>query len=154
MERESVGFGASSRNGGQVLTGLKVGAATSSRATGKRARELFDVARQSIERVETLIDQESIDCELERAGHVQAAWKRSHFDQFREERDLLARVFNHRVELVSEDAQRTELGSAAYHGLLVDERSRALNPARYVAGWRGRPRAPARPWSLASVSRG
>ena len=135
VEREHVGFGASSRNGGQLLTGLKVGAATLVARYGeRRARDLFDVARQSIERVETLIDQESIDCELERAGHVQAAWKRSHFDQFREERDLLARVFNHRVELVSEDAQRTELGSAAYHGLLVDERSRALNPARYVAG--------------------
>jgi glycine/D-amino acid oxidase-like deaminating enzyme len=135
VERERVGFGASSRNGGQVLTGLKVGPATLVARYGeRRARELFDVARQSIERVEALIAQESIDCDLERAGHLQAAWKRSHFDQFREERDLLARVFNHRVELVSRDAQRTELGSNAYHGLLVDEGSRALNPARYVAG--------------------
>jgi len=135
IERERIGYGASSRNGGQVLTGLKLGPATLVAQYGeRRARELFDVSRDSIARVEALIAQESIDCEYERVGHLQAAWKRSHFELFRAERDLLARVFHHRVELVSRDAQRSELGSNAYHGLLVDEGSRALNPARYVAG--------------------
>ena len=135
IERERVGFGASSRNGGQVLTGLKVGAKTLVARYGeRRARELFDVSRDSLDRIEALIAEEAIDCEFARVGHLQAAWKRSHFKSFREERDLLARVFHHRVELVSREDQRTELGSMAYHGLLVDERSRALNPARYVAG--------------------
>jgi len=135
VERDRAGFGASSRNGGQVLTGLKVGPKTLVARYGeRRARELFDVSRASIERVEALIAQESIDCEYGRVGHLQAAWKRSHFETFREERDLLSRVFHHRIELVSRDDQRTELGSSAYHGLIVDESSRALNPAQYVAG--------------------
>jgi len=135
IERERIGFGASSRNGGQVLTGLKVGPKTLVARYGeRRARELFDVSRDTIERVEALIAQESIDCDYARVGHLQAAWKRSHFAAFREERDLLSRVFHHRVELVAREDQRSELGSDAYHGLLVDERSRALNPARYVAG--------------------
>jgi len=135
IERERIGFGASSRNGGQVLTGLKVGpAALVARYGERRARELFDLSRDSIERVEALIAQESIDCEYERVGHLQAAWKRSHFEAFRRERELLSRVFHHRVEVVSRADQRTELGSSAYHGLLVDEGSRALNPARYAAG--------------------
>ena len=30
--------------------------------------------------------------------------------------------------------QRAEIGSDAYHGLMVDERSLAINPARYVSG--------------------
>jgi glycine/D-amino acid oxidase-like deaminating enzyme len=135
VERERIGFGASSRNGGQVLTGLKVGPARLVARYGeRRARDLFDVARESIARVEALIAQESIDCEYERVGHLQAAWKRSHFEAFRGERELLSRVFHHRVELVSRADQRTELGSHVYHGLLVDESSRALNPARYAAG--------------------
>jgi glycine/D-amino acid oxidase-like deaminating enzyme len=135
LERERVAFGASSRNGGQVLTGLRLGPATLVSRFGERgARERFDVATASIERVEALIAQESIDCEYERVGHLQAAWKRSHFDAFRTERDLLSRVFHHRVELVPRSEQRSELGSDAYHGLMLDEGSRAINPGRYAAG--------------------
>jgi glycine/D-amino acid oxidase-like deaminating enzyme len=135
IEREGVGWGASSRNGGQVLTGLKldVGALVSHYGES-RARALFDAAGASIARLEALIAEESIDCDYERTGHVQAAWKPSHFNAFREEQALLARVFGHRVELVSRKDQRSEIGTDAYHGLVVDERSGGLNPARYVHG--------------------
>ena len=135
LEREHVAFGASSRNGGQVLTGFKVDPATLVARYGeRRARALFDVSRDAIARLEALIAQESIDCEYQRTGHVQAAWRPSHFRAFRRQQALLARVFDHPVDLISRADQRAELGSDAYHGLLVDEASRALNPARYAGG--------------------
>jgi len=135
LERESIGWGASSRNGGQLLTGLKLDAAALVRRCGERmARRLFDAAGDANARLEALIAEDSIDCEFERVGHVQAAAKPSHFDDFRRDQALLARVFEHRVELVSRADQRSEIGSGAYHGLLVDERSAALNPAKYVHG--------------------
>ena len=135
LEREHIGFGASSRNGGQVLTGLKVEAASLVTRYGEaRARQLFEVALESIARLEALVSEEAIDCEYSRVGHIQAAWKAKHFDAFRDEQSLLTRVFAHRVELVSRADQRSEIGSDAYHGLLVDERSGALNPAKYVQG--------------------
>ena len=135
LERDHVGAGASSRNAGQVLTGLKLDPATLVRRYGEpRARQLFDISLESIARLEAIVSDEAIDCELERTGHILAASKPSHFEAFREEQALLARVFNHRVELVSERDQASELGTRRYHGLLVDERSLALNPARYVHG--------------------
>ena len=135
IERETVGWGASSRNGGQVLASLKLDAqALVDRFGEARAREAFAAALASIAHLETVIAQESIDCEYERTGHVQAAWKPRHFDAFRVERALVARVFGHRVELVSRAEQRSEIGTDAYHGLLVDERSGSINPARYVQG--------------------
>jgi glycine/D-amino acid oxidase-like deaminating enzyme len=135
IEREQVGWGASSRNGGQVLTGLKLEPAVLLARFGEpRARQLFDVALASIARLETLIAEESIDCEYARTGHLQAAWKPAHFGAFREEQRLLARVFHHQVRLVPRAEQRSEIGSDAYHGVLVDERSGALNPAQYVRG--------------------
>ena len=138
IERERIGWGASSRNGGQVLTGLKLDPATLVARYGeRRARALFEVARQSLDRLEALITEAEIDCDYERVGHIQAAWKRSHFTAFREEQALLARVFHHRVELVSRADQRSELGTDTYHGLLIDERSGALNPMRYVQGLAG-----------------
>jgi glycine/D-amino acid oxidase-like deaminating enzyme len=99
-----------------------------------RARQLFDISLESIARLEAIVADEAIDCELEATGHIQAAAKPSHFEAFREEQALLARVFGHRVELVPERDQASELGTRRYHGLIVDERSVAVNPAQYVDG--------------------
>jgi glycine/D-amino acid oxidase-like deaminating enzyme len=135
LERERIGWGASSRNGGQVLTGLKLDPGTLVARYGEaRARELFDVGAASIARLEGLIAEETIDCGYARTGHIQAAWKPAHFEAFRQEQALLARVFSHRVELVPRAGQRAEVGTDVYHGVLVDERSGALNPATYVHG--------------------
>ena len=135
VERERIGWGASSRNGGQVLTGLKLDPATLvARYGDARARELFDVSVRAIGDLDALIASESIDCEYARAGHLQAAWKRSHFEAFAVEQALLARVFGHHVDLVPRDGQRREIGTDRYHGVLVDAASRALNPAKYVRG--------------------
>jgi len=135
IEREHVGWGASSRNAGQVLTGMKLEASTLVRRYGApRARRLFDVASASIARLEALIAEERIACDYERTGHLCAAFKHSHFEVFREEQALLQRVFDHPVRVVPREAQREEIGSDVYYGLLVDDRSGALNPARYVDG--------------------
>ncbi len=135
LERERIGWGASSRNGGQVLTGLKLDAATLVARYGEsRARALFERSLESIAFLERVIDDESIACDYERCGHLQAAAKPAHFRAFRDEQALLARVFDHRVELVSSAEQRSEVGTGVYHGVLVDERSGALNPARYASG--------------------
>ena len=135
VEREDVGWGASSRNAGQVLTGLRVDPATLVARYGPlRARNLFETATAAIARLEALIADEQIECQYERVGHIQAASADRHFDDLKTQQTLLARVFGHRVELVSRSEQRTEVGSDAYHGLLVDERSGALQPARYVGG--------------------
>ena len=96
LEREHAGWGASSRNGGQVLTGLKLEpAALVAKFGDARARELFDVSLESIAALESLVEDEAIECEYARTGHLQAACKPAHFDAFREEQQLLARVFNH-----------------------------------------------------------
>src|SRR5262249_47792901 len=99
-----------------------------------RARELFDEETKAIAHLESLVAAESIDCEYARVGHVQAAWKPSHFAALRDEQALLARVFDHPGHLGDRAGQQAEIGSARYHGLLVDERSGALNPAKYVNG--------------------
>src|SRR5205814_1889354 len=101
LERERAGWGASSRNGGQVLTGLKLDAAALVARYGEaRARELFDVATSAMADLDALIASESIACEYTRCGHLQAAWKRSHYEAFVDEQALLARLFNHPVRLV------------------------------------------------------
>ena len=135
FDREHVGWGASSRNGGQVVAGLAVDSGTLiARYGARRARALFETGVAAAADLEALIREEAIDCDYACCGHIEAAWKPSHFAEFREEQKRLSTMFNHRVELVPKSEQRSELGSDRYHGLLVDEHSAALNPARYVDG--------------------
>ncbi len=135
LEKETFGWGASSRNGGQVLTGLKLGPSKLIETVGlERAKELYAASLASIEFLEKLITEEHIQCDYVQAGHIEAAWKPKHFDHFKREQDVLAREFNHPVRLLDRAEQPLELGSDTYHGLLIDERSGSLHPAKYVRG--------------------
>jgi glycine/D-amino acid oxidase-like deaminating enzyme len=135
LERDDIGSGASSRNGGQALAGLKLEpAALVGRFGARRARELYEISLEALRRLEGIIAAEAIDCGYARCGHIQCASKPSHYEAFRAERDLLAQTFGHRVELIGRGDQRREVGTDVYHGLLLDERSGALNPARLVDG--------------------
>ena len=135
LEAHSMGWGASSRNGGMVLTGLKVDAATLIARYGLTlARELFKASVDSVDSVAQLVHSEQIDCQFTRRGHLALASKPGHYASFERGAELLAREFNHPTRLVPRAALRAELGSDHYFGGLVDEASGGINPAQYVAG--------------------
>ncbi len=135
LEKETFGWGASSRNGGQVLTGLKLGPSALIKQVGlARAKELYALSLTAIKYVEDLIEEENIGCEYARSGHIEAASKNAHFSHYRREQEVLAREFDHPVTLLDRKEQKRELGTAYYRGLLIDERSGALHPARFVRG--------------------
>jgi len=135
LEAETIGWGASSRNGGMVLTGLKVPIRQIQQRHGKEiARQLFQCSLDSIDMVAGLIEVERIDCGFARTGHLLTANKRKHFEAFGQEIDYMAKEFNYSLELVPPGDLATEIASDAYHGGLRDARSGGLNPARYVAG--------------------
>src|SRR5512146_987537 len=62
LEANTIGWGASSRNGGMVLTGLKLGMQTVQRRYGRElARRLFQYSLDSIDTVEQIVKEENID---------------------------------------------------------------------------------------------
>jgi glycine/D-amino acid oxidase-like deaminating enzyme len=135
LEANTIGWGASSRNGGMVLTGLKLDMQTVMKKYGRElARRLFQCSLDSIDTVEQIVDEEHIDCGFRRAGHLLMANKPKHFDALQEEAEFMAREFSHRVQLIPGSEQHAEIGSDLYHGALLDECSGGLNPAQYVAG--------------------
>ena len=135
LEAETIGWGASSRNGGMVLSGLKLGMQTIIKKYGRDvARRLFQCSLDSIDTVEQIIKEENIDCGFARTGHLLAANKPGHYDALKDEVEFMAKEFNHAVRLVPPGELRTEIGSSVYHGALVDDVSAGLNPAQYVAG--------------------
>lgn len=135
LEARTIGWGASSRNGGQVLTGLKHGVSDLVRAHGlDGARALYAASLRTIACVEELIAAEGIECEYARCGHLAAAAKPSHFGDLKREQETLARDFGHPTRLVAKADLASELGGGYYHGALLDERSGGLHPAKYIFG--------------------
>lgn len=135
LEAESIGWGASSRNGGMVLTGLKLPMQTVLKRYGRDlARQLFQCSLDSVSLVEEIVREENIDCGFARTGHLLTANKPQHYEALKGEVEFMAKEFNHNVRLVPPRELKNEIGSAVYYGGLVDEVSGGLNPAQYVAG--------------------
>jgi len=135
LEAETLGWGASSRNGGMVLTGMKLPVPTLISRYGREAvQRMYAASLASIDCVEQIVNEEKIDCNFSRCGHLEVACKQAHFDGYEESAALIAREFNHPLRMVPKSELRGEIGSEIYYGGLVDEASAGLNPARYVAG--------------------
>ena len=135
LEAKSIGWGASSRNGGMVLTGLKLGMQSVMKKYGREiAKRLFQCSLEAIDTVEQIVREEHIDCGFGRYGHLLTANKPKHYEALQEEVAFMEREFSHKTRLISRAQQQTEIGSDLYHGALLDECSGGLNPARYVAG--------------------
>ena len=74
LESETIGWGASSRNGGMVLTGMKLGVNQLISMYGRDlARRMYAASLQTIDCVEEIIREEAIDCDFSRCGHLEVA---------------------------------------------------------------------------------
>jgi glycine/D-amino acid oxidase-like deaminating enzyme len=135
LEAETIGWGASSRNGGMVLTGLKLGVNKLISMYGReRTQRMYAASLATIDCVEKIVREEKIACDFSRSGHLEVACKKKHFDDYERQAEVIAREFNHKLRVVPRDKLRSEIGSTIYYGGMVDEVSAGLNPARYVAG--------------------
>src|SRR6266446_6088825 len=134
LEAETFGWGASSRNGGMVLTGMKLSAPTLIRRYGiETVRKMYTASLETINYVEQIVREEKIDCDFSRCGHLEVACKQAHFDGYEETAALTRREFHHELRIIPKSELRAEIGSDIYFGGMVDEASAGLNPARYVA---------------------
>ncbi|MCC6260935.1 MAG: FAD-binding oxidoreductase [Anaerolineales bacterium] len=135
LEEHTIGWGASSRNGGMTLTGLKPSMASVLKKYGRDiARQLFQCSLDSVDTVEQVVKAENIDCGFKRYGHLLTANKPKHYGYLQAEVEFMEKEFNRKTKLISPQDLRNEIGSNLYHGGLIDEASGGLNPAQYVAG--------------------
>jgi glycine/D-amino acid oxidase-like deaminating enzyme len=135
LEAESLGWGASCRNGGMVLTGMKLPVPTLIKRYGREAvQRMYAASLESIDLVEWLVKEEGIDCDFSRCGHLEVACKQSHFDDYAAAAARIKSEFNHELRIVPKNALQSEIGSQIYFGGMVDETSAGVNPARYVHG--------------------
>jgi len=135
LEAETIGWGASCRNGGMVLTGMKLPVPTLIGRYGRSAvQRMYAASLESIDLVERIVQEEGIDCGYCRCGHLEVACKKAHFEAYAAAAAEIKREFNHPLRIVPRSELRGEIGSDIYYGGMVDETSASVNPAQYVAG--------------------
>ncbi|HET7469125.1 MAG TPA: FAD-binding oxidoreductase [Gemmatimonadales bacterium] len=155
LERHTIGWGASSRNGGFVLPGFKPEVETLARELGVvEARRLFELSLQAICALESLIAEEAIDCSYVRCGTVVLAARPAHLPGLDASRRFLRNELAHETVVLGPAELRSEIGSSRYHGGLLDPFAGSVQPALLLRGLAGAAeRAGARLVERAGVSR-
>ena len=135
LERHSIGWGASSRNGGFVLPGFKPEMEElAARLGAERAARMFRLSLEAMRNLATIISEEAIACDFRQSGAVTLAAKPGHLKALEESGRFLREQLGYETELLSGAELQREIGSERYHGGLVDPGAYSLQPAKYVAG--------------------
>ncbi|NUO78455.1 FAD-binding oxidoreductase [candidate division KSB1 bacterium] len=135
LEQERIGWGASTRNAGMALTGLKLSPEQLVKRYGReRARKFYRASLDALAFVQNLIEHENLACDFHRCGDLCVAYRRSHYQGLIASQKFMREEFEHHTELVSAAEMARELGTKVYHGGLIDPLSAGLHPAKLVAG--------------------
>lgn len=135
LERHTIGWGASSRNGGMATTGMKLSMEEIFQRYGREyAQTFWQISLDAIDLIDQLVHEENIPCNWHRSGHVALAAKPSHFAQQKKSSQWLWQQFGHKTTLLAPADLPREIGSNAYFGGECDTYSGGLQPAKYVFG--------------------
>lgn len=135
IEAAKIGWGASGRNGGQAIGGLRKGAVALIEQFGaEQARGLNAIGDRARDHFWDLIGRENIDCDARR-GHLQAAARASDMGHLRAEIDAYHRVGGNGAPVIIEKpALGAHIASDSYHGGLFDLGAGHVHPLNLALG--------------------
>ena len=134
VEANKVGWGASGRNGGQMIGGI-AGEKQIAKHHGRDIEELFGELRWAgHEIIRERVDTYAIDCDL-KFGYVDVAIKKRHLDDIHHDYERLHKAgFPHEVRILSREETRACTGTDAYIGALLNMGNGHLHPLNLCIG--------------------
>jgi gamma-glutamylputrescine oxidase len=134
VEAETVGHGASGRNGGQICTGFSSGQEKIAAQLGKEdARRCFALAEEAKVLLKERITRYSIDCSL-RWGYLHVLPKPNRVDSLKEWKAEWDELGYADTEIISKAELEEKLGTRAYHGALREGGAGHFHPLNYCLG--------------------
>lgn len=136
FERGRVGYGASTRNGGQIGSGnqkFRVKKLIAIRGRDKAEAMLREGTRM-LNHIAALIAEEKIDCHFERCGRFRAAVRPEHYEAMAEDMRDLKEIAGVESFMVPAAETRSELGTDRFFGGSVLPNDASLHPGLYHAG--------------------
>ena len=142
IDAEDLGWGCSTRNGGQISGEIKPGYdQLERRYGGAEARELIGEARTALEWLGGFVDEQGIDCDYQRCGRFVAAHSPRQFGKLVTQAEHQPTGLEQPLRIVEPGDQSSEIDSSYYHGGMVIDSHCSLDPARYHSGLLERVRA-------------
>ena len=134
VEANRVGWGASGRNGGQMINGVG-GLEKIEEQHGKAVSDLvWDMRWRGIEIIRERVQTYGIDCDL-KDGFLEVARKPSQVaDIEKEAEECAARDFPYRYEVWDRATTQEKLGTDAFHGAFASFRDGHLHPLNLCTG--------------------
>ena len=134
LEAQSIGHGASGRNGGQAIYGLACDMTTIEDQLGRdAARQVFAMSLEAIDLMRQRIARFAIDCDW-RDGYLGVAMNARKARALRDEVELLAARYDHVLTWVARNDVPRWIDSSRYVAAAHDPRSGHLHPLKYTLG--------------------
>ena len=138
LEAARVGWAASGRNGGQVITGFACGMDTFEKELAGAAQAdlqcVFDMGVEAGEIIRQRVAQHGIDCDL-RYGYLTAANKPAHVKELQAWQEQAASRWGyHGLSWINPADMPQYIASERYAGGLLDAQSGHLHPLNYTLG--------------------
>lgn len=134
VEANRIGWAASGRNGGQLIAGIS-GEATIERQLGAAgARLVREIRYRGHDIIEDRVARYQIRCDLKH-GWIEAAARPRHMKALEAYyRERVAAGDGEHLALLDKEETRRAVGTASYHGGLIDLRSGHLHPLNLCLG--------------------
>ena len=135
LDAENAGWGASTRNGGQVSTSVKPSYDELKKKHGSEvAYAILNEGCNSLQWTEEFIRSEGIDCNFKVVGRFHAAHNSSQYVKLGKAVDRRISGLETEAYMVPRAEQQAELGTDGYFGGVVFPKHASLHPARYHRG--------------------
>lgn len=134
VEAAEVGWGASGRNGGQVVNGLNASLGTIERRYGsKTASFVGGLLQEGAGIIYDRVARYGIQCDLKR-GNIYAAYTPKHMEELAAKKALWARHGMDDHELLDKAQIRQHIGSDVYEGGMLDRSGGHMHPLNLTLG--------------------
>ncbi len=134
LEAHRVGWGASGRNGGQLGSGQRIDQPDLEAAYGEdAARAMWDIARESVALVKSLVAEHKIKCDL-KPGIIHANHRKRYDKGALELVDHMSRHYNYDLQYLPPDQLRDEVKSPRYSAGVLDAEAGHLHPLQLARG--------------------
>jgi glycine/D-amino acid oxidase-like deaminating enzyme len=134
IESRTLGWGASTRNGGIVHPGYKWGPTELVRRYGQdRGSALYRETLEGYELLKRVVADEAIDCEFRESGYLELAYAPAHVHELEEARASLEAA-GVAASILPAAEVGTQIGSDAYFGGLLVHAAGVLHPGKWFAG--------------------
>ncbi|MFC2063511.1 NAD(P)/FAD-dependent oxidoreductase [Chloroflexota bacterium] len=135
LERETIGWGASSRNAGITGSSLKAGMMTIFKRYGKEyGHKFWQASLGMLELLKELDSDEGMDFDWHQKGELGLAFKPSHVEGMKARMNWYRDNLGDEIKWIPPAELKKVIGSGIYHGGVFDKNGAGLHPSRLVFG--------------------